>query len=428
MYDQSVSNTSPPQEIGVFRTLDHGDTWRYQGAGYATGYRFVDADGDAWATCSDYRVDSTLDRPIEPFGTTSGRVFNDGSSSTANASWGNPTAVAALDEYTAVVLFSSFTLSGTEYPGRIAYTVDGGTTWNQVTFDGDWDEDSTVDPTDCDAYDTFNTATGLALLASDSTGLVTVVGASSQATGRLQGSDKIVLYLSSRQNGSLSSTDSECGLARIEITAGATSDTYDWDWVQMVRSFTSDTVCRVDENNIAGIAASPWPPTSSTPTDKVEELFTWAELEYSTTWSKFVGGACAVTRTETNTGTVSYSISQVVSPDSYPASIGEVAPSPYVTDTILVAMEANLQALHNYTASGASTTLEMPNAWPLWGQRAATNWTLYELDSDDLPNLVGTAAAWGMNRDEAGEVDVYLGTEGSGTWWTPVDDGDTGTP
>lgn len=407
-----------PQDFGVFRTsIEYGvgtigEIWEYEGAGFTTVPSMTQRrklpDETYVAICNHERV--VGDRPVNvaPMGTSSGMAFNDGLADTTNPSWGNPKDIRALDRYTAVVSFTSYTDDGTGIPGRFGYTVDGGSNWHEVPFDGDWDEDAgTTD--DCDNWGFF-VGDRLGAFALVDRGFLTVVGEDSWTEGRLVGGDRIVLYATSHEQ----DVDADhCGLARVVITADGpdadADDDVDWEWVALPSSDAD--ACRVHDHSIIGVVGNPWLVTSPF----FDEFFVWGKWRAGRKY----GGVCSVRRTLAG----SYTFTSVLDPrwnpatgDFYPSDIGDVAPHPSIDGLLLIGQSGSLGSQAVYHDEFG--TLDRPTGWPLIAEWSGSAWRITPLDDEVLPNFAVTSAEWGTYESphpDPGEY-IFLGTAGSGTW------------
>ncbi|MBM4364967.1 MAG: hypothetical protein FJ102_02050, partial [Deltaproteobacteria bacterium] len=333
LYDQGSNEI--PHEIGVFRTTDEAVTWTYEGAGVQLP-AWRSSTNQAW--CKDQDTGHVAEPMSSPsaFGLTDGAAFNEGSTSTLAESWGNPAALDVLDASVALVGFGSYSYGSgaSEVTGTVGYTIDGGESWHQVDFDGDWDGDAIAgDADDCDEHDFYAKLKGMVLVGKGDTSaaweLDSVEGLTDASEGGLD------FFLASRDSTAGGASDGQCALARVQVdSTGAT-----WTWYDL-----SDTTldCAVDEENMRGIVASPWS----------DDLFIWGSYDYVSTGSS--GGVCAMDIDDVSL------TRQVVDPDIAQFSIGDVAPHPQVSDLIAVAPILDADAWVECMSSGAGDCPDEP--------------------------------------------------------------------
>ncbi|MDP2306659.1 MAG: MopE-related protein [Pseudomonadota bacterium] len=364
LYDQDGSTDT--HEMGVFRTLDGGDTWMYEGAGYS-GNRYVDG-GLARAICKD---GDSLHR-AEPMA--SGSAFSvAASTSLLSDTNGNLYDLAAIDENTALVLFET-----TSTTGGLHYTIDGGATWHPVAF--------IPGTSGCVESDFFNTTRGMSVIGAGTTSLVTdsdLDGVLDAAEGQLQ------VLVSSKYDVS----GNNCALARVTITSGTPT----WTWFTLGEPTNDTTVqCRIDDQHVAGVIASPWTPT---------EAFVWGTYSYfAAAAGKHRGGVCAVDLTSGAT-------TEILSPVDHQFAIGSVSAAPSTIDSLFIAPKVDVDTMTEcYETSASGCDL----ATPFFADRTGTTWWPVPLATYP-PNLVGTAAGWGEDPTSGLPVLLY-GTEGSGGW------------
>jgi hypothetical protein len=383
IYDQSVSSKSAPHETGIFRTLDGGATWGYQGAG-VTNSNAYDNDGtfDEYPWCKD--GDTTHE--AKPFGdvagTSQGNVFNGlGGEDATNltSSWGNVASLAAVNEVAVVAAFQSYTTTSA-VDGKLAYTIDGGTSWTSVTFDGDWAGDG-ASADDCDDYDFFEKVKGVSLVHR---------GVDTYADDTDSDGDaddwKFDFFVASRDNDTTDASDGHCALARVTIDSAGTT----WTWFPLDRA--SGTIdCEVDEENMRGVATLPWS----------DEVAVWGFYDYDA--GTHAGGACLI-----DIDDPTY-VTELVDPAVYQFSIADVAPAPFVNDLLFIAPYIDSGTWMECHETGAGDCPDV--AYPMFAERAAGTWTLSTVTTTP-PSLVATAVDW---TDLSNPALLYA-TEGAGAW------------
>jgi hypothetical protein len=389
-FDQGVNSTAPAHETGIFRTLDGGGIWEYQGAGVtnANGY---DEDGlssqfNEYPWCKD--GDTTHE--ATPFGDVvngdNGNVFNGNSESTTaslTSTWGNVSGLAAVNEVSAVAAFQSYTTTSA-VDGRLAYTVDSGVNWTAVTFDGDWDANpATTD--DCEAYDFFDKVKGVALVHR---------GVDTYADDTDSDGDaddwQLDFFVASRDADTTDASNGHCALARVTVTSTSTTISTSWTWFPLDRA--SGTIdCEVDEENMRGVDTLPWS----------DEVVVWGFYDYNA--GTHAGGACVINIDYPTT------VTELVDPAVYQFSIADVVPAPYVNDLLFVAPYIDAGTWRQCHEAGAGDCPDLP--YPMFAERAGSAWTLTTLGSFP-PSLVATAANWTDFNDPA----LLYATEGAGAW------------
>lgn len=385
LFDQNASSTAPAHETGIFRTVDGGGTWEYQGAG-VTNTNGYEPDGAfyEYPWCKDKLVGDTHNaRPFgEVAGTSQGNVFNGGAESTTaslTSSWGNVVSLAAVNEVAAVAAFTSYTTTAA-VNGRLAYTVDSGTTWNTVTFDGDWaDNGATSD--DCDAYDVYEKVKGVALVHRG----VDTFADDTDADGDAD-DWRLDFFLASRDTDTSDASNGHCALARVTVTMTATT----WTWFPLDRA-SGSIDCEVDEENMRGVDTLPWS----------DEVVVWGFYDYN--GGTHSGGACVINIDSAT------SVTELVDPAVYQFSIADVAPAPYINDLLLVAPYIDAGTWLECHEASAGDCPDRP--YPLFAERSGGSWTLTAL-AEVPPSLVATAVNWTDFNDPA----VLYATEGAGAW------------
>lgn len=441
--EQSSTGGAPPSNVGVVRgawdsaLMDY--EWCYQGAqnSYA---RELDASDDMWVGCKyDWLYYSDTDPATVASLTTAegdwiacdaaagvaasdqGLEFRE-SSGSYSFSWGNPLDLVAFDENMAVATFQSYTYtkdlagyatSGT-WPGRVAYTVDGGVTWTEIAFDAS--SDASCSAISSLQYDFFLNDAQLAL--------DHVSGSTWWTSGTDWGLSFFVL--AGDTNGSLTTAGKSCSLWRVAVDAagaGAGWSNLDFDY--------DAAGCKLNSNTADGVAVSPWS----------ERVVVWGGYSRFTNGSTDAsqhgyGGACFMNFDGTNK-------LRVLDPDLSANwfAVKDMAPHPYVVDTWFVTphvdAEAQSQCIRERASDGAGGYV-WDNDWasvysacaepvPFILQRrppASPGWMVVDLPITGLDTLRGTemATAYGDGWTVIGgpvgvELEQLLyGTNGSGVY------------
>ena len=401
-YDQDYGGTSVPHEVGVFRTLDAGVTWAYEGAAIPAGKEYAyNEDGglveDYWDRLSCVDQDDT--HVATPFGEVAddddGNAFLDPSApfetSGEYPSWGLPMALAALDQDTALVGFQGYSASdpdgdpdtadGFTWTGRLAYTVDGGVAWDAAEFDGDWAPNDPEND-DCDETAFFEHVNAVAIL-----------GAGGR-TYNWGGDDwRLEVFVSTDYASNTSEDYHHCALARVVVEPdpdGVPEST--WTWYTLDRD-DDNTVCRVDGRNLGGVATAPWG----------EDAFVWGGYGYVQSNGDRFGGVCAVDIDDPGLrGTV-------ISPHAWQLSIGAVAPHPWVADLVAVAPLLDGETWAQCHHDGDGDCPDDPRL--LLVENGVGGWSTSQVFTMP-PSLAGSALDW----TDLGTSAVVYGTSGSGTW------------
>lgn len=385
-----------PHQMGVFRTLDYGTNWEYQGAGQS-GIR-KSAQLDTYA-CKD------ANRPVEPFGGTStgsthGSVFNGGSSALSYATWGSPAHIAAINKNAAVAVFKSWgPVSGHSTDGKLALTLDGGETWFDVPFDGTGIDASYT----CNSTDFFDTPKGISLVRP---GVNTyAVDGADGGTSIDSGEWAIDLMIASKYK-SDSGYTKNCSVARVHLSGNPTSPTYSWTWFPLDKDVLTST-CYVDEQNILGVVASPW-------SDEAWIFGGYSHFPYGVmgTYERSYGGACTLDITNPTTAATT-----LINPATHQYNIADIAPNPYVTDTLIVVPQIDVSAwfeCSEYATLNTPPAMQCPDVpGPFLLERGSGTWS--EVNFGELPpSLIGTAGAW-TPLGTTGQT-LLCATEGASAW------------
>jgi hypothetical protein len=377
-YDQGSNEI--PQELGLFRTLTGGDDWEYVGAGIANGNgRWTADDNQPWCK------DQDPSHVAQPLGGSSGFAFNgSGGASPAAESWGNPLALDAIDEMVALVGFNSYSYNdgANEVGGRVAYTIDEGAAWTTVPFNGDWAGTPTYADDDCVAYDFYGKLKGVSFVGKGDLSWATELDGTPGLTDPSEGS--LDFFVASRNPTIGGANDGRCALARVTVDSTGTS----WTWFDLSAGALA---CDVDEENLRGVAASPWS----------NEVFVWGFYEYSA--GVHEGGVCAI---DVDDATLA---SRVVNPATYQLAIGDVSPHPAVADLLAVAPLLDGDAWLECMEPGAGACPDAP--YPMFAERTGSGWNVTVLGSAP-PMTTATAVSWAP-LDQAR---LLYGTEGGGAW------------
>ncbi|MFN7143373.1 MAG: hypothetical protein ACK4YP_06320, partial [Myxococcota bacterium] len=384
-----------PHNMGVFRTVDQGASWMYQGAAV------LNANSRDVSNAVQCRDEDVLHVAQPMDGSAGGHAFAYDAlsayptvppTSPLLASYGNPTSIGALDKTVAVAVFQSYTATNSKSktyvtPGRIAYTLDGGASWRDIPFDGDAVAGGAPE---CDAYAFFATPPDMSLVRP---GAETYWNDRDQDGVVEQGEWAIELLIGSR-----TSLPNVCTLAQVRVDAISSS----WDWITLDRSGTGFGGCRVDGTNFEGVAASPWS----------RQAFVWGSYNLLRTGSPYneYGGACVVNLADESVHAI---ISPMNSDNAYELDFGEVIPHPQVDGTLLA-----VTRISRASATVCATSLidGRPDicpttAWPLLITGGGTTWNVRQL-RDVPPSVVGNGGAWG----DAADGTIYYVTGGAGTW------------
>jgi hypothetical protein len=315
-----------------------------------------------------------------------GLLFSDHMLDAGQPSWGNPRAVAALDSMIAVAAFASYG----SVEGRLAYTLDGGNTWETIPYQSPDKFDYSCGT----MADFFDDSLSLTLLKR---------GTTSHWEDDGDGVAEITEWALDIMVGSSGNTD-ECMMAHIEFAGNPT-----WEWYDNQPAELDAGDCRVTRAGFDGLTGTNWS----------NEIFFWGGYSAEDTglnangWSEY-GGVCAL---DLNTGTITSVISPTPNDHAFEYQFADVAPSPNVADLLLVTgrqTPASVKECMEPIGTGPMSGSLCPNATPpLLVTRGYTgNWIKTPLG--DVPGSdAGLAAAWGT-----GEVDdtIYLSTENSGAW------------
>jgi hypothetical protein len=383
--------SSVPQEMGIWKTLDHGGMWEYQAAGIPDNAVRDDADPTAY-TCKEEPQPCIY--CASPLGS-SGQEFNDTGdpTSTEVASWGNPRSISALDENVAIVVFSSYTDGALSSDGRLALTLDGGGNWEEVTFDGG--------SATCDAATFFEHPKRAHLIRRGSPGYSEANDADS--SGILDdGEWQIQVLLSSRYG-----PGGDCALARVTVSGATGALDAVWDWYTL-----DDTgACQVDGDNISGAVPSPGS----------DDAYLWGKYEHfrssSGTYTpnqEHTGGACVIDLTDV---TAPSTLTNLIDASTHRYNIADIAPHPTVTpDLLAVAPQLDAAAWFECmeVRDDGTASVGCPDVpEPLLLEWNGASWDESSVHGDLPPSLVGTTIAWGEK-----ETKLFYGTEGAGAWRT----------
>lgn len=409
--------TGVPHSMGVFKTLNHGEEWEYQGAGVVNAASRDPLEPDNRVICRD-RVPA--DHYALPIGGSSGAFFTENPyayslSDPADpclASWGNPGDIDALDATVAVVAFQGYqsleaesctsllvdpTYSAT---GGLAYTPDGGATWVRIPFDGNAVVTPRIspDPDECPETEFFLGAPTVSILHPESD----TWWDDDNANGKLDaGEDFQLTLLVGSDWGTYTARDS-CGFAKVTVT----EDSLDWEWYRLDKNNSAEYGdCRVDASNIVGLAASPWS----------DEAFVWGAYHATGPHRPLseYGGICSVALSD---HTVTSILSPVAEDNAYELYISEVIPHPYVADLLWAVprfTSATLAACALSVKDGGPEICPeapLPMLLEREGNSASHVWKVTQLE-DTPPGLTGNAGAWGPDGTH-----LYYTTGGSGTW------------
>ncbi|MFN7142725.1 MAG: hypothetical protein ACK4YP_03045 [Myxococcota bacterium] len=419
----------PPHDMGIWRRAPESvyfqnlgvwlsvPRWSFQGAAVGLDWERVDVDtdnrfNDVFCEFSpETYADPTLYPYIEmstytgPFATAlgtqddnsgdpNGLVFSDLEPSDTTAdSWGNPRAVAALNRLIAVAAFESYN----SVEGRLAYTLDGGNSWTEIPYLEDRVGFPQFDATCGDMYDFYDASVSLALLRrgtnsywddTDSDGVVD------------NGEWALDLMVGSSGN-----TDA-CMMARVQVAPLPA-----WDWYSNIPD-PDDSVphCRVTREGFDGLVGTNWS----------NEIYFWGGYRADQTglnangWSEY-GGLCVL---DLDRDTITHVLSPTPADKQFEYQFSDVAPSPHVADTLLVAgrhtpasVKECMQPIGSTNPMSASfcpqtTPLLLVTRLPLGG------WGITPLGDQPGSDAI-LSVAWGT-----GEADdmIYVSTESSGAW------------
>jgi hypothetical protein len=413
--DDSYGSTSTdyPAEMSILRSTDHGVTWCYQGAARTGALENFRTEQGKYHVC---RYDTTAtgvsgldtgtvrhapscDLAVVP--PTAdwdwGAALSNNENANPTQSWGAPFDVLAVSDLVAVAAFKSYSVGG-EVPGRLAYTVDGGSTWTQVTFDGDADPgDAGVE---CTAYDFYSLGGDLVGVKPGSltydNGDTDGDGSSDDWARDVLISGETSLYSSKYYS---DGTDYRCGLARVQLSASSPTPTWTWGDLTQVSSG-----CRLNRRVLAGLDVSP----------TRNLIYLWGDYTYERADGESAktefGGICSLPLdfTVSTTPTLVLAPSNGTSPQ-HRYSIGGVAPHPSVSDALLVL--PHLSAGQCYQDDGCDEPfpllLEQRNDGSGWA------WVATEVDEDGLASLHAVGAYW-TPYGTLGDWDWYVPTAGSG--------------
>lgn len=274
-----------------------------------------------------------------------------------------------------MVGFGSYTSGSVNQSGRVAYTLDGGVTWETAAFDGVDDDPETAD---CDEYTFYTNLNTVALLQP---------GVRSYNGG---GDDwRLEFFVSSRNTSAPS-----CALARVLVEPSGGSVSASWTWYPLDR----DTgICPIDGRNLTGVATSPWG----------EDAFIWGSY---TSWplsGSRSGGVCAVDVDDPTDAAGARK--EVIDPQDWRFSIGAVEPHPYVSDLLAVAPLLDAISWQKCHQDGDGDCPDAPRV--LLVDHDAAGWTVNQVASM-APSSAGNALAWTDLQDAA----LIYGTAGGGAW------------
>ena len=400
-----------PHNIGVFKTLNGGEDWEYQGAGVANEASRDDTLGDNRVICRDGVPAAHYALPI---GGSSGAVFADDPGSLGlsdedpcRRSWGNPADIDALDATLAVVAFQGYESQSSAacdispaptYTslGGLAYTPDGGASWVPIPFDGDAVPASAG--VEC-SEELFFLGMPMVSLVHPDTDTWWEDGDGNGALGANE--DFQLTLLIGSDWGNYVAPDA-CAFARVTVTnSGA-----DWEWYKLDKNTSTEYGnCRVDPGNFVGLAASPWS----------DEAFVWGAYTATGPIRPLAeyGGICAVSLPD---HIVSSVLSPVGSDNAYEMHISDVVPHPYIADLLWAVPRFTATTL---TACALSVKDGGPDICPeaplpvlleRQGTTPTSTWTPTLLENVP-PGLTGNAGAWGPDGTH-----LYYTSGGSGTW------------
>lgn len=410
--DTLASEGTIPHDIGVYRTVDEGGTWEYMGAGYRSPNNFkVGAnewscrDGDPTYTVTPFDAASAnpgvafTDDPYGLYSAATGRELD-------RASWGNPVSIIAVTKDIAVVAFNSWSGTGTEsttasytnYPGRMAYTLDGGESWLDAGFDPGPCE-GTVDKAD---YFFGSPMISLKKFEWDEASSFGQEGVFDPLTDEWS-FDVLIGVIDS---------EPECSIARVHIDLGGAV----WDWYTLPNmSYPSSfNGCAVDPTNFMGIVASPWS----------DEAFIWGSYDYHG-WEG--GGVCAL-NLQTDV------LSKVANPNDgstrFALDIGSVAPNPEVANVLAIGTyRSTLDTVNCMKPYIADVTASPPVSPPreicpeqagaFVAERSGSGWEVREVPGTPS-GLTNSAIVWGGDPDWPlllpPASTFFYSTYGPGTW------------
>lgn len=324
-----------PDLMGVFRTKGTalggvaGTDWEYQmGPLTTTNEMWFDAiasgDGKDRLLCKDLDVS----HPAFPFGNKDwddeGNAFSDvfldpeDGYSKVVETWGMPLALDAYSVDIAVVGFTSYTYDdGTknvDVTGRIAYTLDGGISWDPVEFEPYYRPlgertgiyCSARFGCECSEWDFYNALSSVALLKQ------------TDRTYYNSSTDwNLSFFASSSYLGSSAAVSPEhCALAKIDVGSGGTV----WTWYDLEPTAADPQLdCNVNGDVLAGVATANWG----------DQAFIWGN--YRRSGSQHDGGVCSVSIDDDDV------VEPITPATSYRHGIGAVAPHPSVSGTLAVA-------------------------------------------------------------------------------------------
>lgn len=393
-------NYGIPHRSGVFRTIDYGATWGYQGAGVEA---VPSRDSRNRVQCRDEYV-GHLAAPLD--GLDGGTKFSfdplgiygsELPTSTLLAAFGNPGSIDALNEKIAVLVFSSYSALnslGASYviPGRVAYTLDGGASWAQVAYDGD--ADPAITGVECDEYRFFEALPDISLVKPR----VNTRWWDSNQNNVVDGGEwNIDFVIGARDKPGGVVVPDSCSLAHVQLDSSSTS----WDWIKLDKeSSTSYGGCRVDVGNLAGVGVSPWSPHAI--------VWGYYSLVRAAPPNEY-GGACLV---NLNNHSVQTLISPMNSDNQFELDIGKIIPHPQVSNLFMAVTRITAASTGECAKPFIDGDPDIcpPVAWPYLVTGGGSTWSAVPL-TDVPPSLVGKGGAWGNIEDN---TFYYVG--GGGAW------------
>jgi hypothetical protein len=426
--DQSIRD-APDHESGVVRSLDRGATWRYAAAGFmkdddTPAHSVVDDGGyEAWLTSSDGEYGERTCRdtfdddrllpftdfdlnpntsPAHAFSAENGHDLAEARLTTA-ATLGRTQHIRAVDEDVAVVLLAPDADAGTsgDHPtpgaGGLYLTVNGGSTWELLDFDGDG----------CTASTTYDGAEFELRAAPLDTSLTPWNG----STGAIE---LVLLTPGGSEN---------CALARVTIDGlgGALSTT--WRWYSLPKTDSNGTagtaaVCGLygdagpGVSNLTSVAIAPWSDSVM-----ITGRYVRNHNPSSQAISTVYGGACLV---DLNTGAVT----PVTDPRTDARGFSLASANPHVADMWVLLPEFDLSYeecgdVRNGAGSGWFKA-DCPNVTPVLVTVGAGGITTREVPAP-LPNHTASGASWSDLDTPDDSVNgsgtwFAISTLGSGTW------------
>ncbi len=404
----------PDHQAGVVRSLDNGATWEYAGAGFlhaplkpahsVTALAEDPAGGEyGYRACLDEHNShvatpfldlDTLDLYWPAHAFSAGTTLAEAQLVTTSTI-GVPRHIRALDESLALVWMGPDE-DVNETPdaiGGILLTVNGGSTWNFLDFDGG--------PAGCDEatvyaggeFDLRPTPVDESLAAWD-------------------GSDGALEFFVYGRDGA---ANKDCAMARVIVDDLGTTPVVSWDWLELPKvdtgSWGATGSCGVTHENLQAAALSPWSAEVMLVGNYTRD---WGGS--TTTFTNVYGGACLY-NIDTNVFTM------VSDPRTSTRSFAAAAAHPNVADLWVLTPEldvASYQQCNDVRAYAGSfaTACEEPIPQLVKGTTGAA--VLMPVN-DRPPHLMGTSVVWselGVDDDSADGQGSYIvvGIDGGGVW------------